>query len=248
MFQDILKIIGNEITYYVVVPFIVLILNWIKNGYDIRERNKELGYWKMKFRKLQTFPDIAMKIYKWLAVNLAVMQGARILLLFWKSELYSYAASGVTYLILNTLIIFTICKDAKTKIEFLSNGKYKKILIGVLYIIYGVVFFENLFAEFKLISEIVLGMVLVMWVFLLFKFSDVAFILDNGYADIYVKDSEVTECVAAGTITKQGEWIIVNRYANEYDEEIRIKESDIVRIDYYGEPIILFKKRRLFKS
>ena len=67
-------------------------------------------------------------------------------------------------------------------------------------------------------------------------------ILDNRYADIYIKDNEKAEQAAAGTIKKQGDWIIVRRYIHEYEEEIRIKEEDIVRIDYYGEPIIFIRK------
>ena len=42
---------------------------------------------------------------------------------------------------------------------------------------------------------------------------------------------------------KHGDWIIVNRYINGLNEEIRIKEGDIVRIDYYGDPRIIVDKK-----
>lgn len=79
-------------------------------------------------------------------------------------------------------------------------------------------------------------------------YCDVVFILDNRYADIYVKGSERARFAEAGSIKKLGEWIIVNRYANGYDEEIRIKESDIVRIDYYGRQMLMVEKRKLFQK
>lgn len=50
----------------------------------------------------------------------------------------------------------------------------------------------------------------------------------------------VTKCHSLRTHT--------NRYVNGYDEEIRIKESDIVRIDYYGGPMIMVERRKLFKK
>ena len=72
--------------------------------------------------------------------------------------------------------------------------------------------------------------------------------MDNRYADIYVKGSEKAAVAEAGSIKKQGEWIIVKRYVNGYEEELRIRESDIVRIDYYGDPLIWPDKHRLFKK
>ncbi len=62
MKEFLLKIFSSEIMYYVVVPIVVVFLGWIKSGRDIKEKNKELGYWMMKCRKLVTFPDIAFRI------------------------------------------------------------------------------------------------------------------------------------------------------------------------------------------
>ena len=246
MIEILLKILKSETMYYVAIPLIVVFLNWIKNGYDVYKRNKELGYWELKCRKLPTFLDIIMKMYLWMAINSGIMQGIRIGLSLWKSEIYSYILTGIMQLAVNLFIVFLICRDKKIKIEFWTNGTEKKILIGALYVIYGVAFFAELFIKFKYVIELAFTVSLIVWIFFLFKYSDVAFILDNRYADIYIKGSNVAEFAEAGSMDKRGEWVIVNRYINDYDEEIRIKESDIVRIDYYGGPMIAIAKRKLF--
>ena len=131
--------------------------------------------------------------------------------------------------------------------ELWKDGEKKRLLIITLYMIYGIPFFLELYGKCTWIIEAIFCVLLSIWAICLFNFYEVAFILDNRYADIYVKGSEQAQFAAAGSIKKQGEWIIVNRYINEYDEEIRIKESDIVRIDYYGGPIIIVEKSKWLK-
>lgn len=243
-----LKILKSDIMYYVAIPLIIVFLNWFKSAYDIKEKNKELGYWKLRYRKILTFTDIVMRIYALMTLNFVVMTGIRIVISIWKSELFSYILAGFLYLALNFLILFLTCRDAKTKIEFWTNGKSKKRLIGALYIIFAFVFFMELFGGTKYVAELILGIALIVWIINLFKCTDVAYILDNRYADIYVKGSDGAEFAEAGSVRKKGEWLIVNRYINGFDEEIRIRENDIVRIDYYGDPIILLIKPKLFRK
>lgn len=243
-----LKIFNSEIMYYVVVPIVVVFLGWIKNEHDIKEKNKELGYWMMKCKKLPTFPDIAFKIYKMLAFNLLVMYLVRIIFYVWQGILFSYILSGLLYFGVNCLIIFLNCRSAKGKVEFWTGCKCKVALVFALYLIYGLPFFLGLYGKYTTIVEIMFGILLFVWTVCLFRYCDMAFILDNRYADIYVKGSEKAQFAEAGSIRKQGEWILVNRYVNGYDEEIRIRESDIVRIDYYGGPMVVVEKRRLFQK
>lgn len=245
MVEILLKIIKSE-TYSIISPLILVLLGWIKNGYDVKEKNKELGYWKLRYRKVCTFMNIAMKIYTWMALNFGVMQGIRKAISIWKDDLLSYILIGCLYLAINFLILFLNCRDVKTKIEFWTNGKSKKRLVGVLYIILGGGFFIELFDRYEYVFELIFGISLIVWMFYLFSSTDVAYILDNRYADIYVRGSDKAEFAEAGSIRKKGEWIIVNRYVNGFDEEIRIKESDIVRIDYYGDPVFLLMKQKLF--
>ena len=51
MVQTVEKILKSEIMYYVIVPFVIVFLGWIKNGYDLKVKNKELGYWMKKYKK-----------------------------------------------------------------------------------------------------------------------------------------------------------------------------------------------------
>lgn len=246
MIKIILRILKSETMYYVVIPLILVFLNWIKNEHDLKERNKKLGYWKLKYKKLYTFVDTAMKLYKYMAINFVIMQGIIIGVSVWKDDMFLYLFVWSIFLMVNALNIFLICRNDKVKIEFWTNGIEKKILIWALYVIFGLAFGVKLFGKFEQIAGLVIGGMLIAWVAFLFKYSDVAYILDNRFADIYVKGSNVAEFAETGSMNKQGEWIIVNRYINGFEEEIRIKESDIVRIDYYGGPRIEIIKRKLF--
>lgn len=248
MKEILLKILNSELMYYVVVPIAVVMLGWVKNELDLKEKNKELGYWMLKCRKLPTFPDIAFKTYKMMAINLIITFVVRAVFYFWKRTTFSYIISGIWYFGINAMFTFWNCRSVNGKIEFWKNGKTKGVLAIALYLLYGVPFFLELYGKYASIVEIIFGILLFVWVICLFNYCDIAFILDNRYADIYVKGSERAQFAEAGSIKKHGEWIIVNRYVNGYDEEIRIKESDIVRIDYYGGPMIMVERRKLFKK
>ena len=246
MEEFLLKIINSDIMYYVIVPFVLMLLGWIKSAHDIKAKNKELGYWMMKCRRLPTFADIAMKTYRKLAINMVVAQIIRIIVQLWKGMLCAYIVSGIFYFFIGALFIILIWKEDKTKIEFMTNGKYKKALLVVLYLIYVIPFFLDLYGKYTAIADLAFAISLIAWMYYLYKYSDIVLVWDNVYADIYVNGSEKAEFAEVGSIKKKGEWIIVNRYINGYDEEIRIKESDIVRIDYHGGPMIALVQRRLF--
>lgn len=248
MEEFLLGIFSSEITYYVVVPIGVVLLEWIKNKHDLKEKNKELGYWMMKCRKLPTFPDIVMKNYIMMIINMTVMFVVKVILSVWMRTIISYIICGSLYFGLNGIFSFFNCKSAEGKIEFWKDGKAKRIIVITLWVIYGIPFFSEWYGEYTLIVTIIFCLLLLAWTICLFSYCDVAFILDNRYADIYVKGAEHARFAEAGSIKKYGDWIIVNRYTNGYEEEIRIKESDIVRIDYYGGPMIMVEKRKLFQK
>lgn len=152
------------------------------------------------------------------------------------------------FITINAIITFRNCKSYNSKIEFWQDGKLKRKLAITLYLIYAISLLADISEKYSWIVEGIFIILLMVWIICLLNYCDVAFILDNRYADIYVKGSERAQFAEAGSIRKHGEWIIVNRYVNGYDEEIRIKESDIVRIDYYGEPMITVEKRNLFSK
>lgn len=239
------RIFSSGIMYYVVVPIMLLLLGWIKSNNDLKEKNKELGYWMLKCRRLPTFPDFALRNYIMILVNLIVMLLVRRVISLKIGKTFSYIICGSLYFALNVLIILKNSRSIDVKMEFWKNGKEKKVLTIILYIIYAIPFFLELYGRYTAIIEIVFIILLLVWALWIFNYYDVIFILDNKYANIYVKGSEQAQVAEAGTIKKRGEWIYVNRYVNGYKEELRIKESEIVRIDYYGEPLIMVKKPKL---
>ena len=233
--------------FYVVVPVITVILQWIKNAYDIKAKNKELGYWVKKYRKLETFIIVIMRLYKKLAFVSLTALLIKIIGGIYIDKQSAYFGVGGIYGMICIIIISKEWKKPILQTEFLSNGNIKKLLIIALSIIYAVCFWvADIDNKYNWIYEIIFMIALIIWMFYLYKYGDVAFILDNRYADIYVQGCEKAEYAAAGTIKKKGEWIIVSRYINGYEEELRIKESDIVRIDYYGDPIIIVQKMHFF--
>lgn len=239
------RIFSSGIMYYVVVPIMLFLLGWIKSKIDLKEKNKELGYWMLKCRRLPTFPDFALKNYIMILVNLIVMLLIRLVIGSKIEKILSYFICGILYFALNVLIIFKNSRSIDVKMEFWKNGKEKKVLTIILYIIYAIPFFLELYGRYTVIIEMVFIISLFVWALWIFNYYDVIYILDNKYANIYVKGSEQVQVAEAGTIKKRGEWIYVNRYVNEYKEELRIKESDIVRIDYYGEPLVMVKSPKL---
>lgn len=244
MIKAVQKILQSEIMYYVIIPLAIVVLNWIKNWLDVKGKNKELGYWMKKCKRATTFVDIAMKMYK----KLAVIFFVSIFIIFYifstTGELLHCIMSGILYFIFGGAVVFQTWRETQTRVEFMTNGKCKKVLILALYFIFGFALFGKMFGN---ILEIAFLTVLVIWAYFLLKYSDVVFVIEKPYADIYVKGSEKAEYAEAGSIVKQGGWIIVSRYINGFEEEIRIRESDITRIDYYGKPMVFMGKRKLFK-
>ena len=126
----------------------------------------------------------------------------------------------------------------KAKIELLKN---KQVLMGMIWFIFSIAFFIALVPKYQYVVESIYCVSLIGWCVFLFKYADMVFILEKSYADIYINGAETVERIHAGNMRKKGGWIYVDKCVEDYEEEIRIKESEIIRIDYYGEPIIYVK-------
>jgi hypothetical protein len=243
-----LKIFNNDIMYNIIVPIVLILLGWIKNKHDLKEKNKELGYWIMKWKRFPTYVDVLYNIYIRMAISLVIMLVVMLAIYYAKGTTALYVVLGSFYFSINALITFCFYRGIKSKVEFWKNGKQKRLLTITLYIIFEMPFFIQLNNKYNFILEVIFSILLFIWALCLHKYCDVAYILDNRYADIYIRGNEKTQSAEAGSIKKYGEWIIVHRYVNGYDEEIRIRESDIVRIDYYGGPMIVLEKQKLFQK
>lgn len=247
MKEILLKIINSNVTFYVFVPLLIVFLNWIKNGHDIKKKNYQLGYWLKKWEREETFIDIAMKMYKIFGMIFIAVAVLQIVLKQYVGRVWSCVISMILYWAISTLTIWGNNKAVKVRSEIMTNGRCKKGLITSLCTIFVYALACLQIETNQFIYQGLFLIILVVWMFFLFKYCDTVFVLENRYADIYIRGDEPTEYVEAGTIKKQGEWIIVNRYINGYDEEIRIKESDIVKINYYGGPIIMVEQHGLIK-
>ncbi len=246
--QEILqKTLENETMYYVIVPITLLILGWIKNWYDIKSKNKKMGYWKIQYRRGNSFYDIARKAYIYMMINLFIMQLLIVIISLWHKNGRLHIALGLIGIVINIIVTVVTLKHPKTKIELYTDGLNKQFLLMFLCIIFSTVFFVPLI-NYKNIALFVWGIALAGWVFLLFKYVDMIYILDKSCADIYVNGAESVKCIHAGSMRKNGGWIYVERYIGDYLEEIRIKESEIVRIDYYGEPLVTVQRLKIFRK
>lgn len=233
------KIFKNEIMYYVIVPISILIFEWINNWYEIKNKSKKMGYWKIRIRREPSFYTIMMNSYILMTVNLLIMVIIKYISSFWIDEILSFTIISIIYVIVNILIIVYIIKRPKTKIALLTERRTKQVLIGILWFIFSIIFFLEIIPKYKYIIEIIIGIVLIRWFIYLSKYINTIFILDKSYADVYINGTEAVKCVYAGSMRKKGGWIYVVRNVEGLEEEIRIKESEITRIDYYGDPIYI---------
>lgn len=236
-----IEMIILEIICGIVVPIIVVLLQQYIAKRDIKNKNKELGYWLMKWKTDYGFVDSIFLLYIRLAivfVFIYIVKGVFKILNVWQNCFVLY---GILYFIIGTIIVCFTCMNAKTKVEMWTDRKQKWKLVILLYLIYSIpLFYETSAIIIALFTVLLFG-----WACCVVECCDVAYIIDKSYADIYVKNSEAIKYIEAGNIKKQGEWIIVNKCVDEMIQEIRIRESDIARIDYYGEPIIRVNKRKL---
>lgn len=242
------KIFKNEIMYYVIVPIIIPLFGWVKSWHDINEKNKKIGYWKIKFRRGYSFHDIAIRTYMFMLINMMIMHLLRFVCSFWIEEILSYTIVGFVYVTINIVILNCILKQYKTKMELWTDKRLKKVLLITLCFILSIAFFERLLPEHQYFTKVAFYIGLIGWCFILFYCSDMIYILDKRYADIYINGTESVKFIYAGNMKKRGGWIYVYRYIDGYEEEIRIKESEIVRIDYYGEPLVDIQNYRTKKN
>ena len=181
-------------------------------------------------------------------INIFVVGVIRILGSLWLEKRLTYIICGFICSTVNSVIVICVIKKPKTKIELYADGRTKQLLLFTLDLIFSIAFWAMPFKKYQYIVSLAFGMSLIFWTLLLVKCMDMVYILDKSCADIYVNGAETVKCVYAGSIRKNGNWIYVDRYIEDYYEEIRIKESEIVRIDYYGEPLIDVRKLSLRRN
>lgn len=97
MQELLLKIFNSQIMHYIIVPLAILFLGWVKSEHDMKEKNKELGYWMVKYRRWPTFLDITLEIYKKLAIYLLVIYSKTRALLVERNVVCLYCVRNIVF-------------------------------------------------------------------------------------------------------------------------------------------------------
>ena len=227
-----------DVIYNAIIPIFLILLGWTKGSLDVRRKNKALGYWKKKYRKVFSFYNIAMThyVYFFLITEAGVII-CELVRKIWKKELYGFV--GVICSVINIIVMLAYRKKGKVKIDLLKNSKQKKIILWAIYFMVGMAFFDRIIND-NVIVLMIYAIALIIWSICVNKYSERIYILDKPYANIHIKESEPLIGIYVGGIRKKGEWLIVN-WVNENDNEmeVRVRESDVLRVDYYGEPLVI---------
>ena len=81
------------------------------------------------------------------------------------------------------------------------------------------------------------------WCSLIYLRADKVITYDVTYANIYICGEEPIKYVMVDDIEKHGSWISIVKYGKYGYQEIKIKESQIERIDYFGDPLLVVENR-----
>ena len=248
MLEVMLKILDSNVMFYVVIPVILVVLSWIKQAYDDNKRKKEYGIWIKKYERVKTFVVIMLQQYKILAFIFIVALFIFLFLELLYSRICGYIGLGIFYFGGSILWVIYLLNSRWLKVEMLDKKKEKKRMIIFLYFIYTIsLLLATVDALFE-ISYVVFIVLHIVWACILLKEYDLAFKIDNQYVDIYTKECDVTECVEVKTIRKKNGWITGEQYKNGEIHNIQIEESEIKKVDYHGEPVVIVERIRPFKK
>jgi|GEM_PF-2074520 hypothetical protein len=244
--KGVLYILDNNLMYYVIVPLGTLVLGWLKSAYDIRKKNIEMGAGVKKYKRVKDFTDVAMRMYIRLAIICMLLIIMREIAYIFFNKKRVYITSIIIYVAMNILLLIWNHNKVLTRLEFLTDKKWKRMLIGSLCLVYFYAFLVvDIRAKTELVHTLIFAIILATWSVCLNKKCGVSFfIIDYGLADLHLKSGEKIEAALTETIQKRGKWITLKRYISDHEEEICVREDDVVRIEYYGEPAIGVKGRQ----
>lgn len=241
-----LQVLNNNITFYVVVPLLILITPWIKNAYDTSLKNKELGRWIKTYTKMKNFIDISLKAYKSLGTTFLIALTLQLFIDYFINTISAYIISGIFYVVAVVLWALIIRKNKLLRAELLTNKGHKIRALIFLNIIFIVTYILATRDETYYFSQIVFLVLLIVWAIYLLKEYEIVYRLDNEYVDIFVQGNSWVKGIKTSSIKKQGIWIYAIRCTDGKEENICIKEDEITGASYYGEPSYIIRKVRLF--
>lgn len=241
-----LLVLDNNITFYVVVPMLILISPWIKNAYDTSLKNKEIGRWIKTYTKMKNFIDISMKVYKRLGTIFLIALALQLFIDYYINTIIAYATSGMFYIVVVVLWSLNLKRNKLLRIELLTNKEHKMRVLIFLNIIFIVTYILATIDDTYYFSQIVFFILLLAWAIYLLKEYEIVYRLDNKYVDIFVQGNRCLKGIETSSIKKQGVWIYATRCRDGKEENICIKENEIIGANYYGEPSYIIRKVRLF--
>lgn len=226
------KILNSNITYYIVVPFFILILGWIHNWHD--KKSQSVTIMKGKIRRkcpfFKVYSDFVRKISVYMVCVLIAygfllsLEVLHITVPMWIKILYFSMVCGFGVIDL----IFEI-KTVRCRIELLKHKVGKIIVLALTEAIYFMPIFMLNHADDK--ATLVWGIALCALVLLVLVFSDHILIYSNKYVSVVLNDGTEIKDIQIDKIKVKRKWMIINKIG---ENEIRIRESSVVRINYYG--------------
>lgn len=232
MKSTISKMLNNNTTYYIIVPFLILILGWIYNWYD--KKSQDITIMKGKKKRecpfFRVYIDFAGKVYSCVVIVLNVgifftLEELHIEILMWMRMLCFSMVCGAGLIVL----IFQI-KFVRYRIELLKH-KVGKILFFVLTdVLYSMII---LIVDYEDYKPLLAWVIIISALFILVPiFSDNILIYSNKYVSVILNDGKEINDIQIDKIKIKRKWMIINKTGKN---EIRIRDSSVVRSNYYGE-------------
>lgn len=231
MKEIIYRCLNSNITFYIVVPLLILALGWIKDwrvkkvqqGITTFERPRE----KCPFYELYIF--FAYKLLGLFLVGLIFLItieacGIKTDIQYRIIAFLIMSAPGLIYL-KETL------KKEKYRLEMLKNGKGK---IGY-FTFTAIVCFVNIFIYDKRICPFILyGSMFIMGI-LAYVCSDHIIIYDNKYLSLMLNNGDEIKDIQIDKIKSKKNTLIVDKSKDNEKRMVQIDKLFITRINYYGE-------------
>lgn len=235
-------IVNSSIFQQIIGSLIVWLLSCIVNIHEKRHNQKAIGRWKIGIKKIYSFYDVTQRMYLYMLTSLATMHILCSIFSLYFEQTFCYFYFGIGNILLNILIVYSIQKEPKTKAELWSDSQNRKGLLRALGFIFSAAYFIDSFSKYRKEATILYYIALIIWAFYLCLYIDFVYILEKSYADIYINNNILLKKIDIKSIKKRGEWIYLTLTDADKSSEIRIRENTILRIDYYGEPILKVDK------
>lgn len=231
MREIIYRCLNSNITFYIVVPLLLLVLGWIKDWYD-KKAQQGITTFERPREKCPFFEVYILFVYQ---LQVVFFIG----LIF----LITIEACGIKTAIQYRIIAFfrisflgLIClkenlKKEKYRLEMLKNGKGK-----IVYCVFTeIVCFMNIFiCDKKFCPFILYGSMFIVGIFA-YVCSDHIIIYDNKYLSLVLNNGDEIKDIQIDKIKSKKNTLIVDKSKDDEKRIVQIDKLFITRINYYGE-------------